>query len=66
MTVIVNSKPEEVPDGATVAGLLAQLKLTEKRVAVESNKELVTRTEWATHILKNGDKIEIVSFVGGG
>lgn len=66
MTVIVNSKPEELPDGATVAALLTQLKLIEKRVAVESNKELVTRAEWATHILKNGDKIEIVSFVGGG
>lgn len=66
MTVFVNSKQEEIADGATVAALLTQLKVGEKRVAVEVNKQLVTRAEWATHNLKNGDRIEVVSFVGGG
>jgi len=66
MTVFVNSKPEELADGATVAALLVHLKVGEKRVAVEVNQQLVTRAEWAAHNLKNGDKIEVVSFVGGG
>lgn len=66
MTVYVNSKPEELPDNASVATLLTQLKVGEKRVAVEVNQQLVTRAEWPAHILKSGDKIEVVSFVGGG
>lgn len=66
MTVYVNGKSEQIPDGATVAALLEHLKLGQKRVAVEANKELVTRGEWPARVLSEGDRVEIVSFVGGG
>lgn len=66
MTVFVNGQPHSLPDGATVAALIEQLKLGGKRVAVEANKELVTKGEWAARVLKDGDTLEIVSFVGGG
>jgi sulfur carrier protein len=64
--IYVNSKQQEMPGGATVLALLEVLKLTEKRVAVEVNAELVTKAEWAGFTLKEGDKVEVVSFVGGG
>jgi len=66
VTIVVNSKPQELPEAATVADLIEQMKLGEKRVAVEVNTELVTKTEWKSHRLKDGDKVEVVTFVGGG
>lgn len=66
MTVFVNGQPHTLPDGAPVALLIEQLKLGEKRVAVEVNTELVTKSEWPARVLHDGDKLEIVSFVGGG
>ena len=66
MIVFVNSKPQELADGATLAGLLESLGLQRQRVAVEANGALVTRNDWAEFKLKDGDRLEIVSFVGGG
>jgi len=66
MQIIVNSKPHELPEKASVADLIEHLKLGEKKVAVEVNTELVTKTEWKAHLLRNGDKVEVVTFVGGG
>lgn len=66
MTVQVNGQPTTLPDGATVALLLLELKLGEKRVAVEVNRQLVVRKEWPETALQEGDRIEVVSFVGGG
>ena len=66
MTVFVNSKPQPLQDGANVIALLEALGLIQKRVAVEVNTELVTKTEWPQFKLKEGDRVEIVSFVGGG
>jgi sulfur carrier protein len=64
--IYVNSKEQTVPERSTVADLIAQLQLTQKRVAVEVNAELVTKAEWNQFEIKAGDRIEIVSFVGGG
>lgn len=66
MHVSVNSKSREMPEQATVSDLIAALQLGEKRVAVEVNAELVARAEWPKFVLKDGDKIEVVTFVGGG
>jgi sulfur carrier protein len=66
MTVTVNGKPHPLTDGTTLAALVEQLNFGPKRLAIEVNKELVTRTEWPGCVLKDGDTIEIVSFVGGG
>lgn len=66
MVVFVNSKQQTLEENASVAALLDVLGMTQKRVAVEVNTELVTKNEWAQFKLKEGDRVEIVSFVGGG
>jgi sulfur carrier protein len=66
VTVLVNSKPQQLDDGATVAALVETLGLSLQRVAIEVNLELVTHTRWADFKLNEGDRVEIVSFVGGG
>ena len=66
MNIFVNSQPQSVTSDITVTMLLGSLNLTEKRVAVEVNAALVTRNKWAQHRLCEGDKVEIVTFVGGG
>jgi len=66
MQVTVNGETQEVPDRVTVLELLVKLGLTNRRVAVEINRELVTRSLHATRTIRPGDAIEIVSLVGGG
>ena len=51
---------------STVQALIEALDLTQKRVAVEVNGELVTKAEWSACVLRSGDRVEVVSFVGGG
>ena len=65
MTVTVNGDPRELPDGTTIRALLAELKLTPDKVAVELNRRLARSDKYDT-ALKAGDVVEIVTFVGGG
>jgi len=64
--ISVNGEPRELAEGATVAQLLEALELAGKYVAVEVNLELVPRGRHAAHRLAEGDRLEIVTFVGGG
>ncbi len=64
--VTVNGSREQLDDGATVAQLIAKYKLAPPRVAVEVNQELVSRRDYEATRLKDGDRVEIVTFVGGG
>jgi sulfur carrier protein len=64
--VTINGDPRDVSDGTTVATLVHQLQLNERRIAVEVNREIVARELYAAHALAEGDEIEIVHFVGGG
>lgn len=66
MQVKLNGEVREVPDGATVAGLLAHLGVKVQRVAVEVNESIVTKDRYQDHALRAGDAVEIVAFVGGG
>lgn len=66
MILHINGEPREFPDGLNVAALVAQLGMKADRVAVELNLEIVPRSSWDATVLKNGDKLEIVHFVGGG
>ena len=66
MQVVVNGRPEDVEEGSTVAALLDRLNLAPVRVAVEINEELVPRRTFAETVVQTGDRIEIVTFVGGG
>jgi sulfur carrier protein len=66
MEISVNGQSRHVADDATVAGLLQELRLTGKPVAVEINLELISRSCHDAHRLAEGDRIEIVTLVGGG
>jgi thiamine biosynthesis protein ThiS len=67
MKLFLNGEPAEMPDaGATVSAFLDQLGLPQKGVAVERNREIVPKSAYGETRLAEGDRIEIVQFVGGG
>lgn len=66
ISVMVNGESHAIPEGTTVAGLIDHLGLGDRRVAVERNREIVPRARHAETELANGDRLELVTFVGGG
>ncbi|MEO5925896.1 MAG: sulfur carrier protein ThiS [Bryobacteraceae bacterium] len=64
--IVVNGEPKRVPEGLSLEGLLAFLEVDPSRVAVERNREIVRKTEWAGTMVSAGDQLEVVWFVGGG
>lgn len=64
--VTVNGKGREVLRGSTIESLLAGLELDKARIAVEVNREIVRKADYAGTVLRPGDSVEIVTFVGGG
>ncbi|HKF21416.1 MAG TPA: sulfur carrier protein ThiS [Candidatus Angelobacter sp.] len=66
MTLHLNGEPREFPDGLTILSLVKTLGMKADRVAVELNLEIVPRANWQATALKDGDKLEVVHFVGGG
>ena len=66
MKVLVNDEAVELPEGASVADLLKQLGLAGRSVAVERNLEIVPRSRHGETRLADGDRLEVVTLVGGG
>ena len=66
MTVVVNGAQRTVADSLAIADLLNLLELAPGRLAVEVNRKIVRRVEWDSTRLSEGDRVEIVHFVGGG
>ena len=66
MQIQVNGQPRDCRLGATVADLLRELKITTERVAVELNLEILDRNDFDRRSLQQGDRVEILSFIGGG
>ena len=64
--VVYNGEPRALTPGATVADFLADLRLDPRRVAVEINLQLVPRQRHADVQLADGDRVEVVTLVGGG
>ncbi len=62
----LNGERRRVPAGQTVAALLEQLGLDRRKVAVERNEAIVSRSAYAETVLQEGDQLEIVHFIGGG
>lgn len=62
----VNGELQTTPSGSTVAGLLQQLDIRSDRVAVEVNLHIVDRQNFERQSLQEGDRVEIISFIGGG
>ncbi|HWE97300.1 MAG TPA: sulfur carrier protein ThiS [Tepidisphaeraceae bacterium] len=65
MHIKVNGEDRDLPDGETIRALVVRYNLTPEKVAVELNRRLL-RTEKYDTALKEGDEVEIVTFVGGG
>lgn len=66
MKLEVNGEAIEFKSAISVSELIQSLKISAPRVAVELNLDIVSKTSYDSTYLKDGDKIEIVSFVGGG
>ena len=66
MNVQVNGEGREIAAGSTVASLLGELGVTQPHVAVEVNLEVVPRAQHRETVLKPGDRVEVVTLVGGG
>jgi sulfur carrier protein len=64
--VVINGQTRTVNAGSTVATLIGELGLADRRVAVERNREVIPRAQHATTLLADGDRLEVVTFVGGG
>lgn len=66
MKITVNGDAKDVPEGTTLAQLIAGLDLKTDRIATERNLDVVPKAKYAETVLHEGDRLEIVSFVGGG
>jgi thiamine biosynthesis protein ThiS len=66
LTITVNGNLTEIAAGSGIIDLIESLGLNAQRVAVELNKRIVRRADWASTTFSEGDKVEIVHFVGGG
>lgn len=66
MRLIINGEEKIFQSAANIAELIAQLALKGDRIAVELNRDIVPRVNWSSAELHDGDRLEIVHFVGGG
>ena len=66
MKIIINGKTKNFKDGITIFELLCELSLTDKVMASAVNMDIVKQDKWNTYILKDGDRLELLDFVGGG
>ena len=66
MLVEVNGESRDVPASITLAEFVEQLALAPERLAIELNRQVIRRAHWSQVILNEGDRVEIVHFVGGG
>jgi len=66
MKLIINGEERDFSSPLTLSGLIEQLGMKSDRVAVELNHDIAARDSWASTGLAEGDRLEIVHFVGGG
>lgn len=66
MKVVVNGETKEFQEGITIAKLLSELSLEGKVMAAAVNMNIVKQDSWSEHLLSEGDKLELLDFVGGG
>ena len=66
MNIILNNESDEVHDGITIKELLDDKKIRTKYIAIEINKKIIPKSSYRKHELKEGDKVEIITAIGGG
>lgn len=64
--ILANGQPRELPEGTSLTEFLEGLRLSSSRVAVEHNGSIVPRERYDDVILAGGDRLEVVTLVGGG
>jgi sulfur carrier protein len=64
--VLLNGNRETIEEGQALGSLLAKVKINPAAVVVEVNMAILRKEEYGSTILKNGDQVEILHFVGGG
>jgi len=66
MRLVINGEERSFSEGLTLTVLVEQLGVKADRVAIELNRNIVHRDAWAATMLRDGDRLEVVHFVGGG
>jgi thiamine biosynthesis protein ThiS len=66
INIVLNGDERSVPPELSLKDLLEELALPTQRIAVELNKQVVRRSEWPSTVISDGDRLEVVHFVGGG
>ncbi len=66
MRILLNGTPKEIPEGIKLSALIERLDLSNRRLAIEVNEELVPRSQFAEYLLSPEDRVEIIQAVGGG
>lgn len=66
MNIIVNGETRELKDGITLDKVLHELGLVGKVMAAAVNMQIIKQDNWSTYKLNDGDKLELLDFVGGG
>ena len=66
MNIIVNGETKNISENKSIQDLVSDLKLHKDKIVIEHNAKILKSDEWNETTLKNNDKLEIISFVGGG
>ena len=66
MRLVINGNQQDFGERLNLAQLVEQLGMKSDRVAIELNREIVSRAQWTETQLRDGDQLEVVHFVGGG
>ena len=66
MHILLNGESRSVEENLSLAQLISDLQLKPEQIAIELNREVIRRAKWPKTELREGDKVEVVHFVGGG
>ncbi|MDQ1263808.1 MAG: sulfur carrier protein [Campylobacterota bacterium] len=66
MHLTINGHIKEFQEGVTIEAILKELDLSTRVMAAAVNMQIVKQNEWESYVLKDGDKLELLDFVGGG
>lgn len=66
MRLLINGEPKDLPESLNIVDVLRRFDVPSQRVAVELNRSVVRRKDWEHTTVTDGDRIEVVHFVGGG
>ncbi len=66
LTVVVNGEEKQYKEDTTLLEMMNQLSIADKVMAAAVNMNIIKQDAWDAHTLKNGDKVELLDFVGGG